>query len=135
MDGTTGYEFMTTLEDVFIDPAGYALLESRYRGGARGPGLPRASHSSRSARCCGDALNADVRRLAPMLASLAKQAGWPARPIAAYAEAIVELVAALPVYRTYIDAERPDAERVGPRRCWSARSPRCARASWPTRRR
>src|SRR6478672_496733 len=33
VDGTTGYEFMTALEDVFIDPAGYAHLESRYRGG------------------------------------------------------------------------------------------------------
>jgi (1->4)-alpha-D-glucan 1-alpha-D-glucosylmutase len=44
-----------------------------------------------------------------MLATLAKRAHWPARPIAAYAGAIVEAVAALPVYRTYIDGERPDA--------------------------
>jgi (1->4)-alpha-D-glucan 1-alpha-D-glucosylmutase len=55
------------------------------------------------------ALNADVRRIAPMLAAVARRAGWPQQPIAAYAGAIVELVAVLPVYRTYIDAEHPDA--------------------------
>jgi (1->4)-alpha-D-glucan 1-alpha-D-glucosylmutase len=109
VDGTTGYEFMTTLEDVFIEPAGYAMLESRYRGGRDARDFHAVAVESKRA-VLRNALNADVRRLAPMLASLAKQAGWPARPIAAYAGAIVELVAALPVYRTYIDAERPDAE-------------------------
>ena len=111
VDGTTGYEFMTTLEDVFVDPAGYAQLEARYRGssGARERGFHAVALESKRAVLRGS-LNADVRRLAPMLASLARQVGWPVRPIAAYAGAIVELVAALPVYRTYIDAERPDAE-------------------------
>ena len=45
---------------------------------------------------------------------MARQAGWPSSSIAAYAGAIVELVAVLPVYRTYIDAERPEPnERTG----------------------
>jgi (1->4)-alpha-D-glucan 1-alpha-D-glucosylmutase len=109
VDGTTGYEFMTTLEDVFVDPAGYAQLESRYRSGRDSRGFHAVALESKRAVLRGS-LNADVRRLAPMLASLAKEAGWPVRSIAAYAGAIVELVAALPVYRTYIDAERPDAE-------------------------
>jgi (1->4)-alpha-D-glucan 1-alpha-D-glucosylmutase len=109
VDGTTGYEFMTTLEDVFIDPAGYAMLESRYRGGRGGPDFHTVAYASKRA-VLRNALNADVRRIAPMLASVAKQAKWRSRPIAAYAGAIVELVAALPVYRTYLDAERPEAE-------------------------
>jgi (1->4)-alpha-D-glucan 1-alpha-D-glucosylmutase len=112
VDGTTGYEFMTTLEDVFIDPAGYRMLESRYRG----PTADRDFHSvARAAKrqVLRKALNADVRRVAPMLASLARQAGWPVKPIAAYAGAIVELIASLRVYRTYIDAERPCAEGSG----------------------
>lgn len=109
VDGTTGYEFMTTLEDVFIDPTGYALLESKYRAGRTDRDFRSVALESKRAVLRGG-LNADVRRLAPMLAALAKQADWPARPIAAYAEAIVELVAALPVYRTYIDSERPDAD-------------------------
>ncbi|HEU4723215.1 MAG TPA: malto-oligosyltrehalose synthase [Gemmatimonadaceae bacterium] len=109
VDGTTGYEFMTTLEDVFIDPAGYAQLEARYRGGRDEPDFHAVAYASKRA-VLRNALNADVRRIAPMLASLARQAKWPSKPIAAYAGAIVELVAALPVYRTYLDAERPEAE-------------------------
>ena len=109
VEGTTGYEFMTTLEDVFIDPAGYARLESHYRGGRDGPDFHAVAYASKRA-VLRNALNADVRRVAPMLASLAKQAKWPAKSIAAYAGAIVEVVAALPVYRTYMDAERPEAE-------------------------
>jgi (1->4)-alpha-D-glucan 1-alpha-D-glucosylmutase len=109
VDGTTGYEFMTTLEDVFIDPSGYAVLESKYRGGRTDHEFHAVALESKRAVLRGS-LNADVRRLAPMLASLARQAKWPARPIAAYAGAIVELLAALPVYRTYIDVERPEAE-------------------------
>jgi (1->4)-alpha-D-glucan 1-alpha-D-glucosylmutase len=109
VDGTTGYEFMTTLEDVFIDPAGYAQLEVRYRGGRDEPGFHAVAYASKRA-VLRKALNADVRRIAPMLATLARRARWPAKSIAAYAGAIVELVAALPVYRTYMDAERPEAE-------------------------
>jgi (1->4)-alpha-D-glucan 1-alpha-D-glucosylmutase len=109
VDGTTGYEFMTTLEDVFIDPAGYAQLESRYRGGQNEPDFHAVAHASKRA-VLRNALNADVRRIAPMLATLARHAKWNTRSVAAYAGAIVELVAALPVYRTYLDAERPDAE-------------------------
>src|SRR5688572_4805149 len=73
------------------------------------PGYHAVAYASKRA-VLRNALNADVRRVAPMLASLAKQAKWSAMPIAAYAGAIVEVVAALPVYRTYMDAERPEAE-------------------------
>jgi maltooligosyltrehalose synthase len=44
-----------------------------------------------------------------MLAAVARRARWQHQSIAAYAGAIVELVALLPVYRTYVDAEHPDA--------------------------
>jgi (1->4)-alpha-D-glucan 1-alpha-D-glucosylmutase len=108
VDGTTGYEFLTALEDVFVDPRGHAAIETSYRRGGPADFASIAMESKR--RVLRATLNADVRRIAPMLAQLAKLAGWPERPIAAYAGAIVELVAALPVYRTYIDAERPDAD-------------------------
>ena len=109
VDGTTGYELMVTLEDVFIDPAGYATLEARYRGGSAGPDFHSVAREAKR-QVLRKTLNADVRRIAPMLASLARQAAWPTRSIAAYAGAIVEVVASLSVYRTYMDAERPDAE-------------------------
>jgi (1->4)-alpha-D-glucan 1-alpha-D-glucosylmutase len=108
VDGTTGYEFMVNLEDLFVDPAGYARLESAYRRGADAPDFHAVAVDSKR-RVLRRGLNADVRRVAPMLAAVAKRAGWPARSIAAYAGAIVELIAVLPVYRTYIDAESPEA--------------------------
>jgi (1->4)-alpha-D-glucan 1-alpha-D-glucosylmutase len=108
VDGTTGYEIMTALEDVFVDPAGYDALEERYRGRLGTPDFHAVAVDAKR-RVLRGALNADVRRIAPMLAAVARRAGWPQQPIAAYAGAIVELVAVLPVYRTYIDAEHPEA--------------------------
>jgi (1->4)-alpha-D-glucan 1-alpha-D-glucosylmutase len=107
VDGTTGYEFMTALEDVFIDSAGYERLESGYR--ARDAAGFHAVAVEAKRRVLRGALNADVRRIAPMLAAMATRASWERRTIAAYAGAIVELIAVLPVYRTYMDAEQPDA--------------------------
>ena len=107
VDGTTGYELMTALEDVFVDPAGYDALETRYRGRAGTPDFHAVAVDAKR-RVLRAALNADVRRIAPMLAAVARCADWPQLPIAAYAGAIVELVALLPVYRTYIDAQHPD---------------------------
>ena len=108
VDGTTGYEFLTSLEDLFIDPDGYATLEAKYRVGSRHDGFRAVAVASKR-RVLRSNLNADVRRVAPMLARIARDAGWGERPIASHAGAIVELVAELPVYRTYIDAEHPDA--------------------------
>ena len=113
VDGTTGYEFLTALEDVFIDPAGYATLERAYERRRDSDFHSVARDGKR--RVLRSALNADVRRIAPMLASLARAAGLGDHSIAAHAGAIVELIVELPVYRTYIDAERPEptpADRV-----------------------
>jgi (1->4)-alpha-D-glucan 1-alpha-D-glucosylmutase len=107
VDGTTGYEFMTALEDVLIDPAGYGAVESAYRGARGEPDFHTVAVDSKR-RVLRSTLNADVRRIAPMLAGVARQAGWDRLSIAACAGAIVELVAVLPVYRTYMDAERPE---------------------------
>jgi (1->4)-alpha-D-glucan 1-alpha-D-glucosylmutase len=108
VDGTTGYEFMTSLEDVFIDPEGYATLEAQYHHSARDGGFRAVALSSKR-RVLRTSLNADIRRIAPMLARVARRARWEVLPIAAYAGAIVEVTAHLPVYRTYIDASQPDA--------------------------
>ncbi|HEY2026179.1 MAG TPA: malto-oligosyltrehalose synthase [Gemmatimonadaceae bacterium] len=115
VDGTTGYEIMTALEDIFVDPAGYARLEARYRQrgsaatGAEGGDFHSVAVEAKR-RVLRSALNADVRRIAPMLSAVARRAGWETATIAAYAGAIVELVAVLPVYRTYLDAEKSDAK-------------------------
>jgi Maltooligosyl trehalose synthase len=111
VDGTTGYEVMTSLEDLFIDPDGYATLEAHYRSSG-GDGGFRAVALTSKRRVLRTSLNADIRRIAPMLARVARRAGWEGLPIAAYAGAIVELTTQLPVYRTYIDASHPDANET-----------------------
>jgi (1->4)-alpha-D-glucan 1-alpha-D-glucosylmutase len=108
VDGTTGYEIMTALDDVLIEPAGYSKIESSYRGVGGAPDFHAVAVGSKR-RVLRSTLNADVRRIAPMLPALARQAGCPRLSIAAAAGAIVELVSVLTVYRTYMDAERPEA--------------------------
>ena len=104
--GTTGYEFLNDLEALFLDPPGAARMEHEYR---RVTGLPdeldfpEIAHRGKTAVLHGS-LAADVGRLARVL--------WPAvKPHAgplgvdrrAIAHAIAEIIAALPVYRTYAD--------------------------------
>ena len=100
---------MTSLEDLFVDPDGYATLEAHYRRSGDDGGFRTVALSSKR-RVLRSSLNADIRRIAPMLARVARRAGWDVLPIRSYAAAIVELTAHLPVYRTYLDANHPDAE-------------------------
>src|SRR5258708_10354112 len=108
VDGTTGYELLVALEDLLIEPEGAAAIERPYPA----PRLERSFHAvavNAKRAVLRGALNADVRRVAPMLDALATRVGSPKLPISAYAGAIVELIAVLPVYRTYIDAELGEA--------------------------
>jgi (1->4)-alpha-D-glucan 1-alpha-D-glucosylmutase len=113
VQGTTGYEFLNALEDVFIEPAGFAAIERDYRrwrrlGNTTFRDIARAGKRS----VLESALHADVERLTVVLSKLAHAADkrWGRRDLTT---AIVELTAALSVYRTYIDPSRPaeDADR------------------------
>ncbi|MEO7454704.1 MAG: alpha-amylase family glycosyl hydrolase, partial [Gemmatimonadaceae bacterium] len=75
VDGTTGYEIMTALEDIFIDPAGHAAIEKRYRGERVSFDFPHVALDAKR-RVLRGTLNADVRRIAPMLAIVARRAKW-----------------------------------------------------------
>lgn len=104
VDGTTGYEFLNDLEDLFVEPEGFAEIERCYRVMRR---LPKETTFASVARCgkvgaLEGPLRADVDRLAAVLSSIARASGrkWNAEDLHA---AIVEFIAALPVYRTYID--------------------------------
>jgi (1->4)-alpha-D-glucan 1-alpha-D-glucosylmutase len=104
--GTTGYEFLNDLEALFLDPPGVARMEQEYR---RATGLPdkldfpEIAHRGKTAVLHG-ALAADVGRLArvlwPAVKSEAAKVDVDRRAIA---NAIAEVIAALPVYRTYAD--------------------------------
>ena len=114
VQGTTGYEFLNDLEAIFIDAGGAAAIEETYRCELPIRDLRQDFHSIalRGKRAVLEgALASDVRRLARLLEVIARRD--PRRPRLTptqMREAIVALIAELPVYRTYID-ERTDAAR------------------------
>ncbi|MBX6330380.1 MAG: malto-oligosyltrehalose synthase [Gemmatimonadaceae bacterium] len=115
VQGTTGYELLNALEAIFIAPAGYEAIEDFYRHliGVRHHPLRFADVAYRAkVHVLRTSLAADVRRLARLLAPVAARDPRTADLArSALAEAIIELIAALPVYRTYIV---PRNERVDP---------------------
>jgi (1->4)-alpha-D-glucan 1-alpha-D-glucosylmutase len=113
VQGTTGYEFLNRLEDVFIDPAGYRSIESTYRATRRlGKTTFRDIARSAKAEELENGLRPDLDRVAALGNAIATRAGkrWTATQ---FADAIEAFVAALPVYRTYADgrAAISDADR------------------------
>ena len=97
VEGTTGYDFMNDVEELFLDPDGFAAIEARYRTLRRAPTIGFATLARRGKRAIlRGALAPDVRRVA----RLAHR--W--RPRVSeddLAAAIVEVIVHLDVYRTY----------------------------------
>ncbi len=106
--GTTGYDFLNQAESLFISPAGYEALVREYHRVIRRPMdfLSVASQGKRIALETG--FSAVVRRLAERLLKLAgPDRPLPRVPLHALARAILETIAVLPVYRTYVDESHP----------------------------
>ena len=99
VDGTTGYDFMNEVEDLMLDPDGFAAIEANYRGLRHNPSLSFAAiaHDGKRNVLRGP-MRADVMRLARMLRE------WVGDSIdeADAAMAITETIVHLPVYRTYV---------------------------------
>lgn len=113
IDGTTGYDFLNALEDLFIDPDGFSAIERGYRtlrrlGTTTFRDIARAAKSS----ILQAALQADVARTTELAMPLVRAPGhaWARDDVAA---GIIALTAAFPIYRTYIDGHFPldDADR------------------------
>ena len=106
--GTTGYEFLAQLDAIFIDPAGRREIEKSYRAflDIRRPELDFREVAVRGkAFILRGSLASDVQRLARLLAPIARaDARTRALTRAQLAEGIVQLIARLPVYRTYIES-------------------------------
>ena len=107
VQGTTGYEFLNDLEDVFLDPAGYAEIEGGYRRSRRltSGDFADVAHQGKVKILTG-ALRPDVTRLARSLSALLAGKGSSGES-ADLERGIVEYIAALPVYRTYVDGRGP----------------------------
>ena len=125
--GTTGYEFLAQLDAIFIDPDGHRAIEQRYRAflNIRRPELDFHEVATRGkAFILRGSLASDVQRLARLLAPIARRdARTRALTRAQLAEGIVQLIARLPVYRTYIEAralELHEDDRAALDRAFSA---------------
>ena len=115
VQGTTGYEFLNELEAVFIDPVGAAQLDEGYRRvvGARGRGGIEEAAVRGKELVLRATLAADVARLTRLFTQT--QRTRRGRKAGGAAAVIRRFIAALPVYRTYIDgrgAIHPDDRSV-----------------------
>jgi (1->4)-alpha-D-glucan 1-alpha-D-glucosylmutase len=130
VDGTTGYDFLTRVTGLFVDPRGEAALGRAYaaftHAAADYPALVRAAKREVLA----DALASDVRRLVPLLDAVAREQ-LPSETFGepALREAIVALAASFDVYRTYVRAEEAHVSPEDERRVADALA--AARAAWP----
>ena len=119
VEGTTGYEILNDLEAVMIDAEGFDAIEAAYRKLMRSKGDPitfeQMAIDGKIAILRGS-LSPDVVRLTRLLVPIARSSGRlvshgntgggreEGEPdVEALQGGIIELIACLPVYRTYLD--------------------------------
>jgi len=111
VDGTTGYDFLAELNTLFVNPANAAALDEIYAGFVG----ERLDYDevvrSRKRFILETSLSAETESLARRLVALAQPRDCPCT-IDDARGVIVELIAALPVYRTYLStiSPRPSAQ-------------------------
>jgi malto-oligosyltrehalose synthase len=103
--GTTGYDALGVIGGVFHDPAGEKPLTETYTGLTGGPGDFTVVEREARRYAAERMLVPEVDRLAGLLARL-----LPADDPGALRQVLVELLIAMPVYRTYVvPGEEPSA--------------------------
>ncbi len=106
VDGTTGYEFLNQLESLFVSARGRDRIEKRYRTLTRGRDSFQEVARHGKLLLLGGALAPDVRRLTRLLIPIVRRDPSGAGSGISRARlhrAIVQLIAVLPVYRSYVE--------------------------------
>ncbi len=114
VNGTTGYDFLNALNGVFVEPQGLARMEELYAN-RTGSHLPFAELCYQCNKLAMESLfTGDINALAHHLGALAAY-HRQARDVrfAELREALVEVSACLPVYRTYIHGPEISARDRG----------------------
>ena len=108
--GTTGYDFISRAGGLFIDSQNEKLLTDFYAGFSGEPTDFAKLVLEKNRLVLGDLLSAEIARLVELLLRIAVRR-WRVRDFSPreLRAALVEVVACLPVYRTYI---RPDAGEI-----------------------
>ncbi|MDP8987102.1 MAG: malto-oligosyltrehalose synthase, partial [Actinomycetota bacterium] len=106
VDGTTGYEFANRVGGLFVDPAGEEPLTGAYAELTGEPTDWREVAHEKKHLVMRDVLAADVSRLTHRFVSVC-EASRRYRDFTRHElhEALREVLACFPVYRTYVDAE------------------------------
>ena len=113
VSGTTGYDFLNRVEALFIGPAGAQELERNYRRIIRQPLEFAAIARLAKRRALESGLSAGARRLAERLLKLGgPELGYRRLKTQDLYRAIVETIASLEVYRTYVDPGSPVPSNV-----------------------
>ena len=132
--GTTGYDFLNLVNGLFIDPAGLMPLQENFR---RLTGLNEDFHevAYQGKRKAAEGLFAgEINVLAHALGRLAAHDRLARDvPLSELRQALIELTACLPVYRTYIrnsEVSEPDRKHIeaGLARGVAPHSTHCCRA-------
>jgi (1->4)-alpha-D-glucan 1-alpha-D-glucosylmutase len=110
--GTTGYDFLNRASGLFVDPRGEAALTRFYREFTGGTGDFEETARRKKRLILDTSLASETGRLVELLLEIGRQRARAAGLSAAgLQEALCELIAGLPVYRTYI---QPESGRVAP---------------------
>jgi len=106
IDGTTGYDFLNQVGGLFVDPHGEEALTRFYADFTGEPTDYPALLHDKKRRVLRDLLGSDVNRLAAMLHAVCERhrrhRDYTRRELHG---ALEEVIACLPVYRTYVRAE------------------------------
>lgn len=109
VDGTTGYETLNLVNGLFVEPAGYALFLRRLaESGIDGTPEERTREAKREV--LERSFSAELDVLSRLGADLSRRTGHPVR-LGTMREILIALIAALPVYRTYVTATAGDEDR------------------------
>lgn len=111
VQGTTGYEFVSALAGLLVDPAGEATLTGSYEEFTALPFAYEEPVRAAKHEIFDYNLASELLLLTEMALALARKDG-AARDIGpdSMKRAIVEVASAMPVYRTYVDEKGPSSE-------------------------
>ncbi len=103
VDGTTGYDFLAMVDNLFLEPAGVSALEQWYQQRMRGFKSFASVCYRAKRKVLETTLLPDVRRLVEGLREVAKNSDT-LFTLNELRLALIEVLASFPVYRSYISA-------------------------------
>lgn len=110
IDGTTGYDFLNEALGVLVDPAAEAPLSRTYDSFVDGPTELGEIDFEARMLAAKELLAADLKRLVRIVERCAERHGRLDHAPALLAEAVATFAAVMPIYRTYVQAERGEID-------------------------